>query len=90
MDDAVFGSQEFHEVTMTYPMRMIRTRRYKLIHNINYQLYFPIDQDSYMSPTFQVNKIPNNNFYISILNNFNKNSFCLLYCTGNIKFFIIK
>ncbi|XP_058130265.1 N-sulphoglucosamine sulphohydrolase [Anopheles ziemanni] len=52
-DDAVFASQSFHEITMTYPMRAIRTKRYKLIHNINYQLPFPIDQDFYMSPTFQ-------------------------------------
>ncbi|XP_052863219.1 N-sulphoglucosamine sulphohydrolase [Anopheles cruzii] len=52
-DDAVFASQSFHEITMTYPMRAIRTKRYKLIHNINYQLPFPIDQDFYVSPTFQ-------------------------------------
>lgn len=52
-EDAVFGSQNFHEVTMMYPMRMIRTRRYKVIHNINHQSFFPIDQDLYTSPTFQ-------------------------------------
>uniref|UniRef100_A0A182VGY4 Sulfatase N-terminal domain-containing protein n=1 Tax=Anopheles merus TaxID=30066 RepID=A0A182VGY4_ANOME len=52
-DDAVFASQSFHEITMTYPMRAIRTKRYKLIHNLNYQLPFPIDQDFYVSPTFQ-------------------------------------
>jgi N-sulfoglucosamine sulfohydrolase len=52
-DDAIFGSQNFHEITMNYPMRLIRTRRYKLIHNINYQSFFPIDQDFYVSPTFQ-------------------------------------
>ncbi|XP_037951113.1 N-sulphoglucosamine sulphohydrolase [Teleopsis dalmanni] len=52
-NDAVFGSQNFHEITMNYPMRMIRNRRYKLIHNLNYWSYFPIDQDLYTSPTFQ-------------------------------------
>uniref|UniRef100_A0A182Q2U5 Sulfatase N-terminal domain-containing protein n=1 Tax=Anopheles farauti TaxID=69004 RepID=A0A182Q2U5_9DIPT len=52
-DDAVYASQSFHEITMSYPMRAIRTKRYKLIHNINYQLPFPIDQDFYVSPTFQ-------------------------------------
>lgn len=52
-NDAIFGSQTFHEVTMSYPMRMIRTRRLKLIHNINYNSYFPVDQDLYTSPTFQ-------------------------------------
>ncbi|KAM7362088.1 N-sulfoglucosamine sulfohydrolase isoform 2-T3 [Cochliomyia hominivorax] len=52
-DDAVFGSHNYHEITMDYPMRMIRTRQYKLIHNLNYWSYFPIDQDLYTSPTFQ-------------------------------------
>lgn len=51
---AVFASQTHHEVTMYYPMRAIRTKRYKLIHNINYKMPFPIDQDFYVSPTFQV------------------------------------
>ena len=50
----VYGSQSFHEVTMTYPMRFVSTNRFKLIHNINYQLPFPIDQDFYLSSTFQV------------------------------------
>lgn len=51
---SVFASQTHHEVTMYYPMRAIRTKRYKLIHNINYKMPFPIDQDFYVSPTFQV------------------------------------
>ncbi len=53
-DRSVFGSHSFHEVTMAYPMRFVRTKRFKLIHNINYQIPFPIDQDFYISPTFQV------------------------------------
>lgn len=53
-DDAVFASQSYHEITMNYPMRAIRTKRYKLIHNLNYRSSFPIDQDFYVSPTFQV------------------------------------
>lgn len=52
-DYPVFGSHNFHEVTMDYPMRVIRTKRYKLIHNINFNSMFPIDQDFYVSPTFQ-------------------------------------
>lgn len=51
---AIFASQTHHEVTMYYPMRAIRTKRHKLIHNINYKMPFPIDQDFYVSPTFQV------------------------------------
>lgn len=53
-DAAVYGSQSYHEITMNYPMRVIRTKRYKLIHNLNYRSPFPIDQDFYVSPTFQV------------------------------------
>lgn len=52
-DSPVFGSHNFHEVTMSYPMRVIRTKRYKLIHNLNYRSLFPIDQDFYVSWTFQ-------------------------------------
>lgn len=51
--DEVFASQTLHEVTMYYPMRAIRTRQYRLIHNMAYRMPFPIDQDFYASPTFQ-------------------------------------
>jgi len=50
---AVFGSHSLHEVTMYYPMRVIRTEQYKLIHNLNHLMPFSIDQDFYLSPTFQ-------------------------------------
>lgn len=53
-EDAVFASQTHHEITMYYPMRALRSRRYKLVHNLNYGMPFPIDQDLYVSPTFQV------------------------------------
>ncbi|KAF7989359.1 hypothetical protein HCN44_008033 [Aphidius gifuensis] len=52
-DDIVYASQTHHEVTMYYPMRVVRTKKYKLIHNLNYGMNFPIDQDFYLSPTFQ-------------------------------------
>ncbi|XP_050502787.1 N-sulphoglucosamine sulphohydrolase [Diabrotica virgifera virgifera] len=51
--EIIFGSHNLHEITMFYPMRMARTQRYKLIHNLNYYAPFPIDQDLYLSPTFQ-------------------------------------
>ena len=54
VEEAVFGSHNLHEVTMYYPMRYVRTRRHKLIHNLNYKSTFPIDQDFYLSSTFQV------------------------------------
>merc|ERR550532_1575489 len=38
---------------MYYPMRTIQTRDYKLIKYFNYKMPFPIDQDFYISPTYQ-------------------------------------
>jgi len=51
--DEVYASQSLHEITMYYPMRAVRTRRYRLIHNMAYRMPFPIDQDFYASPSFQ-------------------------------------
>ena len=51
--DKVFASHNLHEVTMYYPMRVVRTSTHKLIHNINFKMPFSIDQDFYVSPTFQ-------------------------------------
>ncbi|XP_030064463.1 N-sulfoglucosamine sulfohydrolase isoform X1 [Microcaecilia unicolor] len=49
----VFSSQNHHEVTMYYPMRSIQQQDFHLIHNLNFKMPFPIDQDFYISPTFQ-------------------------------------
>jgi N-sulfoglucosamine sulfohydrolase len=51
--DVVYGSHQFHEVTMYYPMRMIRTRTHKYIRNIAYKLDYPFAADIYNSPTWQ-------------------------------------
>jgi len=51
--DEVFASQSLHEITMYYPMRAVRTRSHRLIHNMAYRMPFPIDQDFYASPSFQ-------------------------------------
>lgn len=51
--DTVFSSQSLHEVTMFYPMRSIHQGPYRLLHNLHYRMPFPIDQDFYISPTFQ-------------------------------------
>ncbi|KFM78561.1 N-sulfoglucosamine sulfohydrolase, partial [Stegodyphus mimosarum] len=37
-NDVVFGSHNLHEITMYYPMRVIRTKNYKLIHNLNFKM----------------------------------------------------
>ncbi|KAG8181102.1 hypothetical protein JTE90_003151 [Oedothorax gibbosus] len=49
----VFGSHNLHEATMYYPMRVVRNPYFKLIHNLNFKMPFPIDQDFFISPTFQ-------------------------------------
>jgi len=51
--DTVFASHTFHEITMYYPMRAIRTRKYKYILNLAYKLDFPFASDLYESATWQ-------------------------------------
>ena len=41
-----------HYSTLQYST--VRTNRFTLIHNLNYWAPFPIDQDGFLSPTFQV------------------------------------
>lgn len=50
--DEVYGSHTLHEITMYYPMRMVRTRRYKLIHNLASGLRYPFALDLIQSPTW--------------------------------------
>lgn len=49
----VFASHTFHEVTMYYPMRVVRGRRYKLIWNIAHGLPYPFATDLWASETWQ-------------------------------------
>ncbi|MBX9653120.1 sulfatase [bacterium] len=49
----VYCSHTFHEVTMYYPMRVVRTRNHKLIQNLAHELSFPLASDLYRSPTWQ-------------------------------------
>jgi N-sulfoglucosamine sulfohydrolase len=51
--DEVYASHTFHEITMYYPMRMVRTTRYKLIHNLAHELTFPASRDLGQSPTWR-------------------------------------
>jgi N-sulfoglucosamine sulfohydrolase len=51
--DVVYGSHEFHEVTMYYPMRMVRTRQHKYLLNLAHQLDYPVAADLYDSKTWQ-------------------------------------
>ena len=51
--DSVFLSHTFHEVTMYYPMRVLRDERYKLIWNLASGLSFPFASDLWESKTWQ-------------------------------------
>ena len=51
--DEVYLSHTFHEITMYYPMRAIRTRRYKYILNLAHQLPYPFASDLYECATWQ-------------------------------------
>ena len=51
--DSVNASHTFHEITMYYPMRVVRTRQYKLIWNIAGPLPFPFASDLWAAPAWQ-------------------------------------
>lgn len=51
--DEIYASHTFHEITMYYPMRVVRTRRYKLIWNIAHKLDYPFASDLHYSSTWQ-------------------------------------
>lgn len=51
--DRVFASHTFHEVTMYYPMRVVRERRFKYILNLASGLPFPFASDLWEASTWQ-------------------------------------
>lgn len=51
--DEIYASHTFHEITMYYPMRVIRSGKYKYILNLAHALPFPFASDLYESPTWQ-------------------------------------
>ena len=51
--DRVYASHTFHEITMYYPMRVIRERKFKLIWNLAHPLPFPFASDLWAAPTWQ-------------------------------------
>lgn len=58
--DEVYASHTFHEITMYYPMRVLRTPRYKLTLNLAHQLPFPFASDLEASATWKsISKDPN-------------------------------
>ncbi len=51
--DVTYASHTFHEITMYYPMRVVRGRDYKLIWNIAHGLPYPHASDLFESATWQ-------------------------------------
>ncbi len=51
--EEIFASHTFHEITMYYPMRVVRDQRYKLILNIAHGLRYPFASDLQASKTWQ-------------------------------------
>ena len=51
--DEIYASHTFHEITMYYPMRVVRSKNYKLIWNIAHGLEYPFASDLWASSTWQ-------------------------------------
>jgi N-sulfoglucosamine sulfohydrolase len=51
--DVTYASHTFHEITMYYPMRVVRQRKYKLIWNIAHGLDYPFASDLWAASTWQ-------------------------------------
>ncbi|WP_343330727.1 sulfatase [Polaribacter staleyi] len=51
--DEVYASHTFHEITMYYPMRVVRNKNYKLIWNVAWRLEYPFASDLWASSTWQ-------------------------------------
>ena len=51
--DQIYASHTFHEITMYYPMRVVRNKNYKLIRNIAWRLEYPFASDLWAASTWQ-------------------------------------
>ena len=49
----VYAAHNFHELTMYYPMRVVRDNNYKLIWNIAWRLEYPFASDLWAASTWQ-------------------------------------
>lgn len=50
---SAFGSHQFHSLYAYYPTRSLRTPKYRLVHNLAYQLNFPILEDVFVTQTWR-------------------------------------
>lgn len=53
VNDRIFAAHTFHEITMYYPMRVIREGEYKLIVNFAHYMPYPFASDLWASPTWR-------------------------------------
>ena len=51
--DEIYASHTFHEITNYYPMRVIRSHRWKFVWNIAHKLDYSFASDLYRSATWQ-------------------------------------
>ncbi|TWT80770.1 Arylsulfatase [Planctomycetes bacterium CA13] len=49
----IYASHNFHELTMYYPMRVVREGKFKLIWNIAWRLEYPFASDLWAASTWQ-------------------------------------
>ena len=45
--DTAYGSHTFHQVDMYYPVRVLVTKDYQLLHNMEYKMPYEIASDIY-------------------------------------------
>eukprot|EP00946_MAST-07B_sp_MAST-7B-sp1_P004289 g4289.t1 len=50
--NAAYGSHQFHSLYAYYPMRSMVTPQFRLIHNLNYNLRYPILEDVFHTTTW--------------------------------------
>lgn len=61
--DEIYAAHNFHEITMYYPMRVVRSGDYKLIWNIAFGLPYPFASDLWAASTWQsIHRVGNENF----------------------------
>ena len=51
-NNVAYGSHQFHSLYAYYPMRSMVNLKYRLIHNLNYNLKFPILEDVFDTQTW--------------------------------------
>ncbi len=49
----IYASHTFHEITNYYPMRVLRTKKYKFIYNIAWKLDYSFASDLWACPSWQ-------------------------------------